>query len=127
MLDVVSIVPAQAQALVGHAVGAVARRLNRAMQFNCSVSNLPGPQQEMGMLGGKLCRIGAAMPVMNGFGLFVGLTTCAGQLNISMSSSANIMQEPSVLGDCMELSYAQLKRASRPKAPRRKRTRKKTQ
>ena len=127
VLDVVSIVPAQAQALVGHAVGAVARKLNRAMQFNCSVSNLPGPQQEMGMLGGKLCRIGAAMPVMNGFGLFVGLTTCAGQLTISMSSSANILPEPAELGDCMEHSYADLKRATKPKAPRRKRTRKKTQ
>ena len=117
-------VPAQAQALLGHAVGVVARKVNRAMQFNCSVSNLPGPQQKMGMLGGTLCRIGAAMPVMNGFGLFVGLTTCAGQLTISMSSSANILPDPTELGDCMEQSYAELKRATRPKTPRPKRTRK---
>ncbi len=127
VLDVVSIVPAQAQALVGHAVGAVARKLNRAVQFNCSVSNLPGPQQELGLLGGRLCRIGAAMPVMNGYGLFVGLTTCAGQLTISMSSSANILPEPTELGDCMDKSFDELRRAARPTAPRRKRTRKKAQ
>ena len=121
ILEIVSIVPAQAQALVGHAVSAVSRRLGRAMQFNCSVSNLPGPQQEMRMLGGRLCRIGAAMPVMNGFGLFVGLTTCAGQLTISLSSSAEILPEPAELGESMTHSFNELQRAAK---PRRKRTRK---
>lgn len=124
VLDVVSVVPAQAQALVGRAVGAIARQLHRAIEFNCSVSNLPGPQEEMGMLGGTLCRIGAGMPVMNGYGLFVGLTTCAGQLTISMSSTDNILPGPGELGDCMEQSYGELKRATKPRAPRRKPTRK---
>ncbi len=60
------------------------------------------------MLGGRLQSIGAAMPVMNGYGLFVGLTTCAGDLRISMSSSANILPDAGKLGDCMELSFNEL-------------------
>ncbi|MEP4149222.1 MAG: wax ester/triacylglycerol synthase family O-acyltransferase [Halioglobus sp.] len=124
VLDLVSIVPAQAQALLGHAVGAATRQVNRAFQFNCSVSNLPGPQQNLHMLGGRLQTIGAAMPVMNGFGLFIGLTTCAGKLSISMSSSSNILPEPSQLGDAMEQAYGELRQASKPRAAKRRRSRK---
>ena len=108
ILDIASIVPAQAQALLGIAAGKVSGALNRAIAFNGSVSNLPGPQQELRMLGGRLQSIGAAMPVMNGYGLFVGLTTCAGDLRISMSSSANILPDPAKLADCMELSFSEL-------------------
>lgn len=108
ILDVASIVPAQAQALLGIAASKVSGALNRAIEFNGSVSNLPGPQQELRMLGGRLQSIGAAMPVMNGYGLFVGLTTCAGDLRISMSSSANILPDAGKLGDCMELSFNEL-------------------
>ncbi len=121
ILDIAAIVPAQAQALLGHAVGLAARRMNKALQFNCSISNLPGPQIELRMLGGKLVSIGAAMPVMNGYGLFIGLTTCAGRLNISMSSATNVMADPGELGDCMERSYQALLRATkRKKTARRK-------
>jgi len=113
ILDIASVVPAQAQALLGNLVGKVAGKMNRAVQFNGSVSNLPGPQQELHMLGGRLQSIGAAMPVMNGYGLFVGLTTCAGELRISMSSSANILPDPGKLGDCMERSFKELSSAAR--------------
>ena len=123
VMDVIAIVPAQAQALVGHAVGAISRTLNRAVKFNCSVSNLPGPQQELHMLGGRLHSIGAAMPVMNGYGLFVGLTTCAGRLSISMSSCSGILPQASELGDCMDRSFRELQSAARPQNVQRKRKR----
>jgi len=123
ILDVVDVVPAQAQALLGSLVGQVAGAINRAVEFNCSVSNLPGPQQDLYMLGGRLHTIGAAMPVMNGYGLFVGLTTCAGRLNISMSSCANIVPDAGKLGDCMERSYQEL--SGRAVAKKKRTTRKK--
>jgi diacylglycerol O-acyltransferase len=113
ILDVASVVPAQAQALLGQLAGKVSSKLNRAIQFNCSVSNLPGPQQDLYMLGGRLQNIAAAMPIMNGYGLFVGLTTCAGRLNISMSSCDSILPDPEKLGDCMEQSYRELLAATR--------------
>ena len=108
ILDIASVVPAQAQAVLGRLAGTVAGKLNRAVQFNCSVSNLPGPQTDLFMLGGRLQNIAAAMPVMNGFGLFVGLTTCAGQLSISTSSCAEILPDPQQLGDCMQQSFDEL-------------------
>mgnify|MGYP001819670086 CR=1 FL=1 len=124
VLDIMSVVPAQAQAALGHAVGAVARKLGRAAVFNCSVSNLPGPQQELTMLGGRLVNIGAAMPVMNGFGLFIGLTTCAGKLTISLSSCDGVTSDIDVLGDCMDTSFNELNAAASAKAKRARRPRK---
>ena len=118
ILEITSIVPSQAQAMLGHLAGRVSSKLKRAIQFNCSVSNLPGPQQELYMLGGRLKAIAAAMPVMNGYGLFVGLTTCAGQLNISMSSCDSILPDPEKLGDCMEQSYRELMAATQKSVPR---------
>jgi len=115
ILDVASVVPAQAQALLGQLAGKVSGKLNRAIQFNCSVSNLPGPQEELYMLGGRLQSIAAAMPIMNGYGLFIGLTTCAGRLNISMSSCDSILPDPEKLGDCMEQSFQELLSATRKK------------
>ena len=107
-------------------MGKVSGKMNRAIQFNGSVSNLPGPQQELHMLGGRLQSIGAAMPIMNGFGLFVGLTTCAGSLRISMSSCTSILPDPGKLGDCMELSYRELAKAASKKSAPRKAASKKT-
>lgn len=120
ILDITSVVPSQAQALLGQLAGKVSSRLNRAVQFNCSVSNLPGPQQELTMLGGRLHHIAAAMPIMNGFGLFVGLTTCAGRLNISMSSCDSILPDPQKLGECMQQSYRELQAATRKSTTRKK-------
>jgi WS/DGAT/MGAT family acyltransferase len=107
VLDLTAIIPAQTQALLGHMVGKISGMINRAVMFNCPVSNLPGPQQPLALLGGTLHTMGVATPVMSGFGLFIGLCTCAGKLSISMSSAANIMPRIQDLGDCMEQSFAE--------------------
>ncbi|MGI9288750.1 MAG: WS/DGAT domain-containing protein, partial [Pseudomonadales bacterium] len=113
IVDIVDLIPAAGQAMLGRVVGKVSGMLNRAVMFNCPISNLPGPQEPLSMLGGRLVNIGAAMPVMPGFGLFIGLCTCAGNLSISMSSAANIMPRPQDLGDSMELSYNELLTATK--------------
>lgn len=118
ILDMASLVPASAIATIGQVAGAVSKKLSRAVAFNCSVSNLPGPQQPLKLLGAELKQIGAAMPVMPGFGLFVGLCTCAGNLTINMSSAANILPQPQELGDCMEQSFLDLKQATRKQGPK---------
>lgn len=105
ILDLTAMIPAQTQALAGKLVGMATQMMNRAVKFNLSVSNLPGPQGELSMLGGKLQTISAAMPVMPGFGLFLGLCTCAGRLTISMSSCANITPRIQDLGDCLQASF----------------------
>lgn len=115
ILDLTSLIPAQTQAVLGHMAGKITGMLNRPMLFNCPISNLPGPQHDLYMLGGRLHTIGASMPVMPGFGLFIGLCTCAGNLSISMTSSTNITPNIQDLGDCMQNSFDQLQKAGKRK------------
>jgi WS/DGAT/MGAT family acyltransferase len=115
VLDLTSLIPAQTQAVLGHMAGKITGMLNRPMLFNCPISNLPGPQHDLYMLGGRLHNIGASMPVMPGFGLFIGLCTCAGNLSISMTSSTNITANIQDLGDCMQQSFDQLQKAGKRK------------
>ncbi|MFK7734094.1 MAG: wax ester/triacylglycerol synthase family O-acyltransferase [Pseudomonadales bacterium] len=111
MVSIVSLLPAQTQAAIGRLFDIALPRLGRAFKFNGSVSNLPGPQQELSLLGGRLLTINAAMPVMNGFGLFIGLCTYNGKLSVCLSSAANIVKDPGFLGDCVETSFAELQAA----------------
>ena len=76
------------------------------------------------MLGGRLVNIGAAMPVMNGFGLFIGLTTCTGKLTISLSSCDGVIADIDTLGDCMDASFTELLAAVGSKTKHARRTRK---
>jgi WS/DGAT/MGAT family acyltransferase len=116
ILDLTSLIPAQTQAVLGHMAGKITGLLNRPMLFNCPISNLPGPQQDLHILGGRLHTIGASMPVMPGFGLFIGLCTCAGNLSISLTSSTNITPRIQDLGDCMQESFKQLQKAGKRKS-----------
>jgi len=116
ILDLTSLIPAQTQAVLGHMAGKITGLINRPMLFNCPISNLPGPQHDLHILGGRLHTIGASMPVMPGFGLFIGLCTCAGNLSISLTSSTNITPRIQDLGDCMQESFNQLQKAGKRKS-----------
>jgi diacylglycerol O-acyltransferase len=117
ILEIAGTIPAQLQAALGHGVGLVAGAMSRAIGFNCSISNLPGPQEELRLLGGKLHAISVAMPVMNGYGLFVGLTTCGDRLAISLTTAAGLIEDPDHLAACMadscDAMLAQLERPGR--------------
>jgi WS/DGAT/MGAT family acyltransferase len=80
--------------------------------FNCPISNLPGPQTSLYLNGAKLLYLTCAMPVMDGYGLFIGALTYDGSLCIAMTSSENILPEPEKLGDCMERSFNEFKAAT---------------
>lgn len=80
--------------------------------FNCPISNLPGPQQTLYLNGSRLLYLTCAMPVMDGYGLFIGALTYDGSLCIAITSSENIVPEPEQLGECMEQSFAELKAAT---------------
>lgn len=80
--------------------------------FNCPISNLPGPQETLYLNGARLLYVSCAMPVMDGYGLFIGALTYDGSLCIAITSSENILPEPEKLGQCMERSFKELKAAT---------------
>jgi WS/DGAT/MGAT family acyltransferase len=58
-----------------------ARNATRLLPFNLVVTNVPGPQQPMFMLGAKMLEIYPHVPLMDGLGLGIALMSYDGQLH----------------------------------------------
>jgi WS/DGAT/MGAT family acyltransferase len=96
---------------------------------NCLVTNVPGPNKPLTLLGAKLvywCGVG---PVTDGLSLIWNPTSYCGQMFISLTSSPNVVPDPQFLAQCLKESYEEMKAAAEkaaqaaavPQAPREKR------
>ena len=107
------------------AIAAVGRLPDMPRPFNTSISNLPGPRESLYLGGAKLLHIGAGMPIGDGYGLFIGICTYAGQISFNVTSAVNILPQPQQLMVQFEHAVAELKKATaggdtkvRPRLPR---------
>ncbi|WNC74237.1 WS/DGAT domain-containing protein [Thalassotalea psychrophila] len=78
---------------------------------NIIISNVPGPQMQMNMLGAKMTNFTGIAPIMDGIGAFFAVVSYNGTLNISVSSCAEIIEEPKYFIDCLNRSYERLEAA----------------
>jgi WS/DGAT/MGAT family acyltransferase len=79
---------------------------------NCLVTNVPGPNVPLYMLGAKLvywCGVG---PVTDGLSLLWNPTSYCGKMFISLTSSPNIVPDPNFLAQCLNESYEEMKAAA---------------
>lgn len=91
---------------------------------NCMVTNVPGPNVPLYMLGAKLvywCGVG---PLVDGLSLIWNPTSYCGKMFVSLTSSPNVVPDPDFLGECLEQSYEEMKAlvAQSAKAPTAKRS-----
>ncbi|MCY1534603.1 acyltransferase, WS/DGAT/MGAT [compost metagenome] len=76
---------------------------------NCMVTNVPGPNVPLYMLGAKLiywCGVG---PVTDGMSLIWNPTSYCGKMFVSLTSSPNVVPDPDVLAQCLKASYEEMK------------------
>jgi WS/DGAT/MGAT family acyltransferase len=79
---------------------------------NCLVTNVPGPNVPLYMLGAKLVYWCGAGPVTDGLSLLWNPTSYCGKMFISLTSAPNIVPDPGFLADCLKESYEELKAAA---------------
>jgi len=75
---------------------------------NCMVTNVPGPNVPLYMLGAKLvywCGVG---PLVDGLSLIWNPTSYCGKMFISLTSSPNVVPDPDFLAQCLKDSYEEL-------------------
>lgn len=75
---------------------------------NCMVTNVPGPNQPLYLLGAKLvywCGVG---PLVDGLSLIWNPTSYCGKMFVSLTSSPNVVPDPDFLAQCLKDSYAQM-------------------
>jgi len=97
LMELGNSLPSPVLALAATALDKVSGKIKTPTLFNCPVSNLPGPHKPLYLAGARLLHIGCGMPVMDGFGLFIGICTAENSLSFTVSSAKNILPEPSQL------------------------------
>ena len=107
----------------GAVVGAAARlnaELGSANQttpaFNVVVTNVPGPQVPMYMMGAKLVSTYGMGPVFDGMGLMNAITSYCGEVFLSFTSCREILGDPAFYAQCLQESYDELLAGASPEA-----------
>lgn len=89
-----------ADLLPAQAAGAAARLAYRAAAFNAIVSNVPGPDVELSLLGRPLRSVHPAVPVAPGHALSIGAISYLGSLHVGLFADAGALPDlPSIAHD----------------------------
>ncbi|MGR4868259.1 wax ester/triacylglycerol synthase family O-acyltransferase [Variovorax sp. LARHSF232] len=86
--------------------------MGRMVMHNCTVTNVPGPNAELTMLGAKLRYWSAVAPITDGLGALFTVTSYNGQMVISLTSCPEMVPDPAFFGDCIRASIAEMAAAA---------------
>nr|WHW29772.1 putative wax ester synthase/acyl-CoA:diacylglycerol acyltransferase [uncultured bacterium] len=111
-------------------------------QYNCVITNVPGPQFPLYSTGAKMVANFGTGPVMDGMGLFHVISSYNGEMSIAATCCRDMMPDPAFYKQCIVDSYRELQAAAQaapakptgqsrtkkaaPKRPRRKAVKKPT-
>ena len=77
-------------------------------QFNCVITNVPGPPIPLYSTGAKLVQTYGTGPVLDGLGLFHAIGSYCGQFMISATCCRVMMPDPAFYRECLQDSFDQL-------------------
>ena len=96
-----------------HSLGArVASGLSRRL-FNLVVTNVPGPQQPLYVVGARMLSSYPVIPLARTQSLAVGLTSYDGGVYYGLNADRDAMRDLDVLAQCITESLAELREAAR--------------
>ncbi len=96
-----------------HSLGArVASGLSRRM-FNVVITNVPGPQLPLYLLGSRMLASYPAIPLARGQALSIGLTSYDGGVYFGLNGDREAMSDLDVLAQCITDSLAEMVEAVR--------------
>ncbi|MCY1342036.1 putative diacylglycerol O-acyltransferase [compost metagenome] len=75
---------------------------------NCLVTNVPGPNVPLYMLGAKLVYWCGVAPISDGLSLIWNPASYCGKMFISLTSSPNVVPDPGFLAQCLKDSYEEM-------------------
>jgi len=82
-----------------------ARIGSRSPPANCSLAQVPAPQQPMYLCGARLSYYSAILPISDGLGLAFAVTRYDGRLVISPTSCRELMPDPEAFALCLLASF----------------------
>ena len=82
-------------------------------QFNCVVTNVPGPPIPLYTTGAKMVANFGTGPVFDGLGLFHVISSYCGQFTVSATSCRDMMPDPDFYVECLQASFDELDAAAK--------------
>jgi WS/DGAT/MGAT family acyltransferase len=89
-----------------------ARNQARLLPFNLVVTNVPGPQQPMYLLGAKILEAYPHVPLTDNLGLGIALLSCNGTLCWGLNADYDLVPDLPVFAGAIRESYEDVKRAA---------------
>jgi WS/DGAT/MGAT family acyltransferase len=86
--------------------------------YNCVITNVPGPQVPLYNTGAKMVANFGTGPIQDGLGLFHVISSYCGDFTISATACREMMPDPEFYRECLNESFADLKKATLKQAPR---------
>ena len=88
-------------------------RANRvAPAFNCSITNVPGPQVPLYMMGCRLVTTLGYGPVTHNMGLIIPIGSYCGEFTISFTSCRDMIPDPDYFMTCLRESFGAMRAAT---------------
>jgi WS/DGAT/MGAT family acyltransferase len=94
----------------------IARAAARAARFSVIVSNVPGPETPLELLGRPLRAAWPAVPLLDGHALTIGALSYGGSLNIGVYADAKVVPDAALLAQDLDRALRALTVLERPSA-----------
>ncbi len=124
MTDLTQHMPAATTALAGRLVTALGLGHRAIRLGNCTITNVPGPQQPLYLNGAKLIKSTGCGPVIDGMGLIISAISYNGEIVFSFTSCREMMPDPERLSALTKASFRSLKKAAAAETARSRKRRK---
>ena len=89
------------QALANQGLG------RRAPLANCTITNVPGPSMPLYLLGARMTYFSAIMPITDGMGLVLAVTSYDGRIVVSPTACRELVPDPEAFTQCIRDSFQQ--------------------
>jgi WS/DGAT/MGAT family acyltransferase len=96
---------------------AVTRAAARAAAFNLVVSNVPGPPQDLTLLGRRLAAMYPAVPFLHGHAVSIGVLSYGGRLQAGIYADAEVLPDAVEVARDLEQAFDALRVGHRDQAP----------
>jgi diacylglycerol O-acyltransferase len=97
-------------------VSLAARLASRVRPFNMTVTNVPGPQFPLYMAGSQMLSTYPLVPLWESHGVGVAMFSINGRVDIGINMDRTLIKHPSVFGECLIDSFAELADTPKQKA-----------
>lgn len=112
MTEIVRHIPAPTQMIAGRLITALGLGYKTLRLCNCTVTNVPGPQQPLYLNGARLVLSTGAGPVIDGMGLIISVFSYAGDIVFSFTGCREITPDPENLCAGARNAFEALRHAS---------------